>query len=303
MHKRRLPVRQESAGLSREALLGALRAADLPGPPLRYAALSALVGDSLNGNWSYEDTDAAYFSLSAWSRPQEARLQARFLLADLASALTERNSSKRPVLLLLKHPERFLSPHEIAPLFALMEQQQGSLFVAARSLTDFGRAASSLVQNAPLLLLHRSTTSWPFDPYVATNAQLLDNGALQSLEDHECFAVEKGIVTPLRITPAPYDRAVAEQMKRRLATPPPSMQKPDPLLYDLDDLSFLDDEDEVDELVAEVLGNHPPQQTEQRSTTTRTKHSRSRRHTRFSPQPQPLWTDNSDTHHEKPESF
>ena len=162
-----LENRSRYDGSSLIRLLHSLRHVDLPGTPLRYAAFSALAGNSLNGTWSYDEADAAYFSFNAWSRPDEARMQARFLLADLASYLVERTKTRTPVLLLINHPEQLFDLEQVAPLFARMQAAHGSLFLAASSPSDFGHAAQRLMSDASVLLIHRQLSSRPFEPYLA----------------------------------------------------------------------------------------------------------------------------------------
>jgi hypothetical protein len=204
----------------REQILSALPSALLQSLPLRYAALSALVSDRLDGHWSVDDTDAAYFAFNSWGRPQEARHLARFLLADLASFLTERVDEPPPVLLLIKHPERLLSTERLPQLFAQMEQAHGTLFLASRSVTDFGEAARGVFNNASTLLVHRSQSEIPFEPYVLLPAtHPFFTGAVQNQFDQECFVIEQGLATQVRIAPVQLD-AHALALARESISPP-----------------------------------------------------------------------------------
>jgi hypothetical protein len=192
-----------------DSVLARIRTTDRFGALLRYQALAILAGTSLNGTWSYDHADAAYFSFKAWSRPEEARHQARFLLADLADYLEERAAEEPPqVLVLIKHPEQLFEMEYIASLFARMQQSQGSLFIAARSLDDFGRSASHVLQNAPMWLVHRSRTWRPFETSLPRRRRytLPSEEHLQHLGDQDCFAIGNGSVKQVRITPVsiPY---------------------------------------------------------------------------------------------------
>ena len=196
----------------------------LLGAPLRYAALSALAGNRLSGSWSYDQADAAYLSFNAWSRPQEARHLARYLLDDLASYLVERDKGPSRVLLLLKHPELLFEIGQVASLFALLEQKRGSVFVAARSPADLGREAGRILKNATTLLIHRSMTTLPFEPYVAFSGPRRHpffDGTIQRLTDERCFAIHQGQVALVQIAPVQCDAADLLRAHKRIPALPP----------------------------------------------------------------------------------
>jgi hypothetical protein len=88
--------------------------ADLAG---RFGAFATLLGDSMDVKWSLGQADAAYLSLDAITHPLRARTQAALLLADLVRYLTDSGRSKKPVLLLLQHPELLFDLEEqIVPI-------------------------------------------------------------------------------------------------------------------------------------------------------------------------------------------
>lgn len=255
MLQQRRPVRRRPGNPNHISPFDAIRSTDMSGPPLRYSALSSLVGNSLNGSWSYDNADAAYFSFSAWSRPEEARLQARYLLADLASYLAERTQSQPRVLLLIKHPELLFDLEQITPLFAQMERARGSLFVSARSVADFGKAAPHVLKNASVLLIHRSQTSSPFEPYIPRpwwKSHAFFNGALQRLADRDCFAIAGGRVSQVHVTPAPLDVAEVVRATYHYTSPPTSSQGAH--FLDSDQSIFFQPEDEEDDWGAILEG-------------------------------------------------
>jgi len=242
--------------------LETVRATDLSGPLLRYHAFSSLVGKSLSGSWSYDQADAAYFAFNAWSRPEEARVQARFLLADLASYLSERVHKKPRVLLLIKHPEYLFDVEQIVPLFAQMERSLGSLFLAVRSPADLGRAPHHVLKNASILLVHRSLTALPFEPYIAFpwwKSHSFVNESLQSLSDQDCFVIARGGVTQVRVAPVHLEAAEIVRATHHYASPSQTTTSAQVLEED-PSIFFLpedDEEDDVRALVAEIFDNSP----------------------------------------------
>jgi hypothetical protein len=128
------------------SLLKQIRSRDYIGLPLRFASLDALIGQSLNGGWTLADVDACYISLAAWSRPETARLHARFFLSELACYLTEL-CTNQSVLVLLRHPELLLEPGEITSLYSHIEPY-GSLFVATGTPADLGPGERQIVASS-----------------------------------------------------------------------------------------------------------------------------------------------------------
>jgi hypothetical protein len=200
--------------------------ADVEGPALRYGALGTLVGRSLDGTWSFEDADAAYFSFNAWSSPQRARSLAAFLLADLSGSLTERASGSNHVLLLIKRPDLLFDLQQLAALFARMEHAGGSVFVAVRSTADLGSQAAHLLSSASTLLVHRSSSAAPFEPSVDLpwwGRHSSFKRTIRRLPDDECFVIHQGRLTHVRIDPV---ESSTTEVLRAYAGMPPLQHKP-----------------------------------------------------------------------------
>lgn len=276
-------------------ILRMVRPADLAGVPLRYGALARLIGNSLDGGWSYEHAEAAYFSFNAWSRPEQARALARFLLADLASYLSERTAGAPHVLLLIKHPNLLFDLQQIAPLFAYMERMGGSVFVTVRSVADLGSQASRILSNAPTLLIHRSSTAAHFDPYVSVpwwSTRAISDGTVRQLPDDECVVIHRGEDSCVRLDPVVVEtaevlRAQAHiHLSKPLAGPIWGESSGDPFApyrapfepFDLSDLPDLALPDEVDSMM--VVGTPIEESTHQRqggASKARTRRVRSKR--------------------------
>jgi hypothetical protein len=202
-------------------ILRMVRPADLAGVPLRYGALARLIGDSLDGKWSFEHAEAAYFAFNAWSHPEQARALARFLLADLASYLTERAGGPERVLLLIKRPDLLFDLQRVAPLFAHMEHMGAGLFVAVRSAADLGSQATRILSNAQTLLVHRSSTFTPCEPYVSLpwwSTRSRFNGTVRHLSDDECLVIGGGEVSRIRLDPVVIE--AADVLRAHTSLPP-----------------------------------------------------------------------------------
>jgi hypothetical protein len=196
--KRLIPL-QAAPHLS--ATLRAVRPADLAEPLLRFEALSTLLGNSLNGTWSYKDVDAAYFSFNVCGRPLEARTQATFLLADLASYLTETSRGAEHVLLLVNGPELLFDSKQLVPLLASIGHLGGSAFLAFHSTEDL--ETTHLLSHAQTVILHRNTVAQddlslllPWDSHCSSSMK-----AIERLPDNECFVIHHGRIEHARLDP------------------------------------------------------------------------------------------------------
>ena len=183
------------------AKLRAVRPADLAELLLRFEALSTLLGNSLDGTWSYKDVDAAYLSFNVCGRPLEARTQATFLLADLASYLTETSGGAEHVLLLVNGPELLFDSKQLVPLLASIGHLGGSAFLALPSTKDL--ETTRLLSHAQTVILHRNTVALddlslllPWDSHGSSTMK-----AIERLPDNECFVIHHGHVEHARLDP------------------------------------------------------------------------------------------------------
>ena len=196
--KRSVPL-QAAPHLS--ATLRAVRPSDLAEPLLRFEALSTLLGNSLDGTWSYKDVDAAYLSFNVCGRPLEARTQATFLLADLASYLTETSRGAEHILLLVNGPELLFDSKQLVPLLASIGHLGGSAFLALPSTKDL--ETTHLLSHAQTVILHRNTVAQddlslllPWDSHCSSSMK-----AIERLPDNECFVIHHGHVEHVRLDP------------------------------------------------------------------------------------------------------
>lgn len=156
--------------------------------------------------------NAVYLGFNAWDRSQEITDMAHTLLTEFVRYLTA--SGEHHVLLLIEHPIPLFTTEELCSLYAVLEQQRGSLFVSTRSVADFGQEAHHLLRNARTLIVHRSATTLPFEPYVSLSWQShhpLFTGMVRRFAHNECFVIHAGQASPVRVTPIPLPDSSPEQ--------------------------------------------------------------------------------------------
>jgi hypothetical protein len=166
-------------------------------------------GTALYRDTSDDCTNAVYLGFNVWqSATTESRDIAQALLSDFTQFLSA--SQAHHVLLLIEHPALLFNLEEIWPLFSLLEQAQGSLFVSARSVADFGKDAPKFLKNARTLIIHRSNTTLPFEPYVSlhwSRHHPFFDGSIRQFDHHDCCVIHAGQATHVRVTPVFPDTA------------------------------------------------------------------------------------------------
>ncbi len=101
------------------------------------------------------------------------------------------------------------------------------MFVAVRSAADLGSQASRILSNASTLLVHRSSTSLHFEPYVNLpwwSAHSFFDGALRQLPDDECFVIHRGEAS--RVHPDPVVLEASDVLHAHVSIPPAQGKAP-----------------------------------------------------------------------------
>ena len=98
---------------------------------LRYEAFFGQLGSLLDGDWSFEDTDVAYFLLDSVALGEDTAGAASLLFADFAHYFTQRKERER-LCVLFADPDR------------IRELATGTAWLIRR-----GRAAKLAVRRAP----------------------------------------------------------------------------------------------------------------------------------------------------------
>jgi hypothetical protein len=144
-----------------------------------------------------ETASAAYVGVNVWSQPEKARALARALLTHIVKRVSEQAPGEMRMLLLLKHPELLFDLAQILPLFACMEQAQGSVFATTRSLEDFHWPASNIVKNARTIIAHRSQPDWSLSHAIVRHSSF--DKTVCTLPDNECFVIHAGTAAHVRV--------------------------------------------------------------------------------------------------------
>jgi hypothetical protein len=138
----------------------------------------------------------AYMGVNAGRSPQDSYVYAQQLLSAVVDIVSTHAIAK--ILLLCLHPEDLFDLAEILPLFALLERVEGSLFVAARSLTDFGGFAQPFLCNARTVITHRGMPSSGLLRTLTGEHPSFER-RVRTLPDNECFVLYGGQATHVRL--------------------------------------------------------------------------------------------------------
>ncbi len=208
-----------------------------------------------------EGASAAYIGVNVWSQPEESRAFARLLLTNIIRAVSEGEPGDRRMLLLIKHPELLFDMEQVTPLFALMDQMNGSIFMASRSVADLGWQASTILKDAPTLIVHRSHPSWEMQscistPWWAGHASF--NRSIHTFPDDECFVIHEGEATHIRVMPVDPGPPIGAESSVYPPTDSSGAAAHLPWL----DLDIIDDDD-IEALCAHLFGPGEAKQKEQ----------------------------------------
>ena len=204
----------------------------------RYAAFFITVGESLDGELSFEEVDSAYFLLDGLRLKYEAGYLARFLVEEFTQWAVERKPREQRVLLIVDE------------FSAIAQASQGLVNVVERA-RGFGVAAvlcpqvaegmggieatARILGSAQTILLHATALPSQLVDVAGTRrvyeyAHQLDNDAttglgsarlqheyrvdpdeVRRLQVGQCFAISPGRAMKLHIVPAPTLASLHEQ--------------------------------------------------------------------------------------------
>lgn len=162
---------------------------------LHYQVFANYAGKSLDGTWTFADTDAAYLRFDTLLFPDESAALARFLLGALLNREQDSPLPAQPPLLLIMRYPFFLFPPSFFPLLIAFMRERGSLFLASSRPLDFGFRARQLVEHADAILLHRGAR-----PLQTAQGVSLSAKQLARLRDNECFLVQCSRVSHVALT-------------------------------------------------------------------------------------------------------
>ena len=127
---------------------------------LRYEAFFGQTRDALDGEWSWEDANAAYLLLDSLALREEASGLARFLFEDFSHYFTTRKPRSQFALLIV---DEFSALAETAGMAARIEQARGfhtSLVLAPQVVAGMGEEseAARILGSVETIVCHRVNT-------------------------------------------------------------------------------------------------------------------------------------------------
>lgn len=131
-----------------------LRGEDVRGVYQRYAGFFDAIGGKLDGYWSPEDVDAAYFMIQGTAFKREAASLGRFLVEDIAHYVTERKNRDRQVLIIIDEFSALSMSSDAANLFERLRSFGGAVIVSSQSYAGLGENAERLLGAATTIILH-----------------------------------------------------------------------------------------------------------------------------------------------------
>jgi len=130
---------------------------DVAGVQNRYHAFFDTIEAQLDGTWSYEDTDAAYFLLDGLSLKEEAASLGRFLIEDFAHYCIARKPPEQKTLLIIdEYSALSQSGADTANLFERIRESGGAILVSGQGYASMGEDIERMLDAANFYIIHRS---------------------------------------------------------------------------------------------------------------------------------------------------
>lgn len=131
-----------------------LRGEDVRGVYQRYAGFFDALDGKLDGSWSLEDVEGAYFLIQGTAFKREAASLGRFLVEDIAHYVTERKRRDRQVLIIIDEFSALSMSSDAANLFERLRSFGGAVIVSSQSYAGLGENAERLLGAATTIILH-----------------------------------------------------------------------------------------------------------------------------------------------------
>ena len=208
---------------------------------LRYQAFFAQTRGALDGDWAWEEADAAYVLLDTLALKDEASGLARFLLEDFAQYFTHRKPRARLCVMIV---DEFSSLTAAGSMASRLEQARGfntALILAPQTAAGLGdpEEADRILGSVETVICHRVNTPDPVIALAGTrrvieystqidkaigptgegsarlqHAFKIDPNQVRALRPGEAFIINRGRELKARIHRAP-------QISQPLPQPPP----------------------------------------------------------------------------------
>jgi hypothetical protein len=220
---------------------------------LRYEAFFGQTPGVLDGDWAWEDTDAAYLLLDSMALKDETSTLARFLVEDFAHYFTRRKPRAQFALLII---DEFSALAPATSMAARVEQARGfntSLVLAPQVVAGMGdeSEAARILGSVETVICHRVNTpeeiialagtrrAMEYSTHYATegatgegSARLqhqfkIDPNKVRALEPGQAYAIGRGRAMKIAVLRAPDQRGPLPLTVDDALTPPETDTKLD----------------------------------------------------------------------------
>ncbi len=122
------------------------------------------IAGGLDGQWAYEDVDAAYIGIDSIAHKEEAALMGRYLLDDAADFATARKPADERVLLIIDEFGGLRSKNATS-LYEKIRESGMAVYASGQSYQTLGDERDSLLAASSIKILHRTGNPKPILEY------------------------------------------------------------------------------------------------------------------------------------------
>ncbi len=141
------PEAQELLGIQQKDAAGAYN---------RFRSFFRALGTSLDGDWAYEDVDAAYVRLDGLALKDQTASIGRFLVEDFSHYVSKRKQPDQRVLLIVDEFSAIaVGGTDAANLFERVRSYGAGIIVTSQSYAGMGQDADRILGAAATILLHQ----------------------------------------------------------------------------------------------------------------------------------------------------
>lgn len=216
----------------------------------RYDAFFGSFPGSLDGLWSFEDTQASYILLEGVGHQEEAETLARYFIQEVSNYATKRKPQEEPVLVFIDDLSAITLGRSAAGLFERLRGYNAFVVGSAQSFASLGIHAEALVgatatkilhrMNNPEIMSRRAGMAQEVVPLIQTREDVMTGFAsarvqeipavkpeqVQQLRDGEAILIVRGLWQKFRVPPV----NISEEQRTRARVFLQQMQQNDPKL-------------------------------------------------------------------------
>ena len=209
------------------------------GAVARYRSFFEVLDGKLDGEWAFEDVDAAYLLLDGLALKEEAAGLGRFLVEDFAHYVARRKPPDRRVLLVIDEFSALSMGTDAANLLERVRSFGASVVVSSQSYAGLGAGADRILDTAAGLICHQGADPERLVSRAGTRLTVertiqisTDDGPtglgslrtqdafrvhpdqVRQLDVGECFLIANGRAVRVHVTPVREDRVASADARR-----------------------------------------------------------------------------------------